>query len=352
MAQKTTFSIDSSPNSKRGVFWALIVYIGSGIGFITILPIFRHHFPGLINLAQCSYKLKWIKKLEDEPSSESVVSEFKRNHLQLQSPFLAKPPDTGVEIDVMINKLSSFVIDTLKNSQVKCNLSKIQLAGLKSLKSRKDLHISRSDKSGDFVVSSINSYKGITINHIKSNQDVYEWIQPTRKKQGSDVEVKCPTEITYNNQLENKRIQIEQQCNKLWLDICTRRRFEDRFARLFHCTNTTLPVLYTLAKTHKIPVGTDISTLKLSDIKVRPIISCSGSGIEKLSILATKIITPLLEFLPSHLVNIHEHLQILRNMDPSELAGLKFYTADVNALFTNVNVETGIHDVVELASEY
>ena len=130
--------------------------------------------------------------------------------------------------------------------------------------------------------------------------------------------------------------------------------FGDRFARLFHCTNTTLPVLYTLAKTHKIPVETDISTLKLSDIKVRPIISCSGSGIEKLSILATKIITPLLEFLPSHLVNIHEHLQILRNIDPSELAGLKFYTADVNALFTNVNVETGIHDVVEveLASEY
>ena len=39
-------------------------------------------------------------------------------------------------------------------------------------------------------------------------------------------------------------------------------------------------------------------------------------------------------------------------MDPSELAGLKFYTADVNVLFTNVNVETGIHDVVELASEY
>ena len=110
--------------------------------------------------------------------------------------------------------------------------------------------------------------------------------------------------------------------------------------------------MYTLAKTYKIPVGTDISTLKLSDIKVHPIISCSGSGIEKLSILATKIITPLLEFLPSHLVNIHKHLQILRNMDPSELAGLKFYTADVNALLTNVNVETGIHDVVELASEH
>ena len=39
-------------------------------------------------------------------------------------------------------------------------------------------------------------------------------------------------------------------------------------------------------------------------------------------------------------------------MDPSELAGLKIYTADVTALFTNVNVETSINDVIEFASEY
>ena len=39
-------------------------------------------------------------------------------------------------------------------------------------------------------------------------------------------------------------------------------------------------------------------------------------------------------------------------MEPSELAGLKFYTADVTALFTNVNVETSINDVIEFASEY
>ena len=51
------------------------------------------------------------------------------------------------------------------------------------------------------------------------------------------------------------------------------------------------------------------------------LISCSGSPIENLSILATKIITPLLKFLPSHLKSIHEHLEILRGMEPGELAG-------------------------------
>ena len=40
VAQKTTFSIDSTANSKRGVSGALMEYIRSGIGSITILPIF------------------------------------------------------------------------------------------------------------------------------------------------------------------------------------------------------------------------------------------------------------------------------------------------------------------------
>ena len=58
VTQKTTFSIDSSANSKRGVSGALIEYIGSGIGFITILPFFRHHFPGLTSKTFCL----WIRK--------------------------------------------------------------------------------------------------------------------------------------------------------------------------------------------------------------------------------------------------------------------------------------------------
>ena len=133
----------------------------------------------------------------------------------------------------------------------------------------------KSDKSGDFIVSNIDAYKGITISHIKSNDEVYKWIPPTRKKQGVPVEVKCPTETTYVNQLENKRSQIESECNRVWSDICIRRDIGSKFANLFHSTNTTLPVLYTLTKTHKIPVDVDISTLKITNIKVRPIISCS-----------------------------------------------------------------------------
>ena len=116
----------------------------------------------------------------------------RRCHPQLQSPFIATPPNVGVDVDLMMNKVSTFIINAVKTSSVNVNLNRDQLAGYKSLKARTDLQISKSDKSGDFVVSNIDTYKEITINHIKSNEEVYKWIPPTRKKQGVSVEVKCP----------------------------------------------------------------------------------------------------------------------------------------------------------------
>ena len=61
VVQKTTFSIDSSANSLGGVSRALMEHIGSGIGFITILPMFRHHFPGIFTKIYFSLKLLGLK---------------------------------------------------------------------------------------------------------------------------------------------------------------------------------------------------------------------------------------------------------------------------------------------------
>ena len=73
---------------------------------------------------------------------------------------------------------------------------------------------------------------------------------------------------------------------------------------------------------------------------------------ERLATLVTRIITSLLRFIPCRLGNIHQHLQLLRDIEPSSLEGLKFYTADVAALFTNVNVERCIGYVLELAEQH
>ena len=113
-----------------------------------------------------------------------------------------------------MKNLSDFVLNTIKSTNVPSNLSNFQLAGLNSLNQRDNLHISVSDKCGDFVVSTANAYKTLTIDHIKENDNVYKFVPPTRHRQGEINQVKCPTEVTYRNQLNAKRVSIERQCNE------------------------------------------------------------------------------------------------------------------------------------------
>ena len=135
------------------------------------------------------------------------------------------------------------------------------------------------------------------------------------------MKVKSATDITYRNQLKNKRDMIENQCNSVTVieDIVVNRGLDRKFYTLLISHNTTLPTIYTLIKTHKVPSGVDISTKELEELKVRPIVSCSGSPTEKLASLATAVITPLLNFIPCHLQNIHKHLETLRALTPGDL---------------------------------
>ena len=229
---------------------------------------------------------------------------------------------------------------------------KFYTAGLNSLERRDNLHISVSDKCGDFLVSTAIAYKTLTIDHIKENDNVYKFVPPTRHRQGEINQVKCPTEVTYRNQLNAERDSIERQCNELWKEIVEMRSIDNKFAMLFYSHNTTLPTLYTLVKTHKVPPGVGISYKRLEELKVRPNVSCSGSPTERLATLVTRIITPLLNFIPSHLKNIHQYLELLKTIEPSGLQGLKFYTADVATLFTNINIGRCIENVLELAEEH
>ena len=307
-----------------------------------------------VNLSKTSYRLKWAKKNAERPTTATQEGELKKKYPQLQRPFMANPPDGNddVDIDVKMHGLTEFVTGILKQTQLSCNLTKQQKSGLKSLQQRKDnLHISVSDKCGEFVISSSEIYRRQTINHILDNPDVYKWVTPTRIYRGSEAKVKTPTDVTYRNQINNKRIMIENQSNMVWENICQRRNIPPKFRNLFLNHNTTLPTLYTLIKTHKIHPDSNLIDLEVKDLKVRPIISCSDSPTEKIGILTSSIITLLLKFLPMHMSNIHEHLRKLKNMEKNDLAGYSFYTADVSALFTNVNVDSCISDILNLAHE-
>ena len=71
-----------------------------------------------------------------------------------------------------------------------------------------------------------------------------------------------------------------------------------------------------------------------------------------MALLVTDIISPLLKEVPSHLYNIFTHLNILAKLPKDELKDLQFFTADVSALYTNLNVAECINSVMELVEEH
>ena len=58
-----------------------------------------------------------------------------------------------------------------------------------------------------------------------------------------------------------------------------------------------------------------------------------------------------MNLVPTHLKNTHDFLERMRSLSPNDLKNLKFFTADVEALYTNINVHTAIEDVLEFAKE-
>ena len=113
--------------------------------------------------------------------------------------------------------------------------------------------------------------------------------------------------------------------------------------------------MYVLLKTHKFETAEITSDSDfLSVCKVRPIISCCGYPTVKMAWLATTILGPLLNVVPSHLQNIgaHLYLKLLADLPTYRLKGLQFCSADVASLYTNIDIFGCIGDIISLATEH
>ena len=179
-----------------------------------------------------------------------------------------------------------------------------------------------------------------------------KYVPPTQKVKGLSVEIKVPTITSYRNQMNSICERLEMDCNTLWMEISQKHSFSNNFTNTVLTHHSSLPTMYTLVKTHKIPADVDPSTLSVQEIKARPIVSCSDSPTEKLAWVVSNCINPLLKHVPCHLFNIHSNLEILRSIPSKELAGLKFYSADIAALYTNLSIQYCVKAVIEMAEEY
>ena len=289
--------------------------------------------------------------ITEEATEKSCYKQIKEMGCNFQTPFFNVPQTQDILIEEKLGRLQHNVSKIIDESVLPKSLNLQQSRGLKSLKERDDISISISDKGGEFVVSKTSVHRSLTINHLKSTS-VYKWVPPTRQYNGEAQLVKKPTSTTYNNQIISKKSELEGLFNNMWYNICDRENRDYKTCHLLAAHYTSLPTMYTLVKTHKIPIDQNIADLELENIKVRPIVSCSGSPEEKLAWLVAQILKPLLKHVPPHLGNTHDHIVSLSSLPPDELKSLQFYSADISALYTNINVNLCIDNVMDMAAEY
>ena len=181
---------------------------------------------------------------------------------------------------------------------------------------------------------------------------LYNYIPPTRKVNNIVTTITNPTNLQYSRQILRKTTQLESDANKIWKDICEKHDFDFKLWMNFNSVNCTLPCLYVNVKTHKFDINYFTNKVNPSDLKVRPIISCCNSPTEHLAWIVTQIISQLLQFIPTHLNSFNQHLDNLTNIHSQNNVNQHFFSADINALYTNLNIEGCIASVMDMIYEF
>ena len=135
------------------------------------------------------------------------------------------------------------------NRPISCLYNLLSYTKNEFSKRKEDLHISVSDKGGEFVVMDRQIQKSITEHHINSmcEKGVYKFIPPSR---GTRTIAK-PTEYSYSNSIASSRNNLESEANTLWSTICEKVSLDKKFSDLFISRDSNLPTMYILIKTHK-----------------------------------------------------------------------------------------------------
>ena len=217
------------------------------------------------------------------------------------------------------------------------NLTRSQKNALKELKDNDNIHISVADKTAEFVVMKKSDHINATKLHFENT--AYKKLEMPQSEKAATKFIAKLTES-----LENK-------VNSKWREICRRRNLSEKIYDLFASHHTTLPTGRVQIKTHK-HSSQEITSIPTELLKVRPIVSNCNSPMDKITFFLCHLLNPLLEAVPSHLKNTHDVLTKLQQLSSEQLKGQTFFTADVEALYTNINVDTAIDDIIELAGDH
>ena len=348
----TTINIDQLPEEQLSV-------LAYGPNF-SITPKINEQFLNKVkvDIAHCGYKVRYKESISNgNDQNEFNINSDNSSHQTIKSacpfpyPFNKAPEPCDLELEDKLVAFNNHIIDLISKHTPTPNINRQLTTALKSLSRRHDLHISVSDKCGEFVVTTTDTHKQLTLDHLNQN-DIYQLIYPTKIVSGKTTDILNPSANQLINQIKKKTKAVTNNSNEIWNKIVESRNLPNSDRLSLKVSNCNLPCIYVTIKTHKNPPEDFNQHIPLSRIKVRPIISCCNSPTEKLGWLVTHILSPLLDFIPSHLKNLYSHLEHLRSIPQHELTGLNFFTADVTSLYTNINIESCIDNIIDFASEH
>ena len=203
-----------------------------------------------IEIAACAYRLRWSQCISKIHSCPSLLQHFQRQGAPIQKPFANPPPISNSDNEDNLKELNKFIVNLVRNTNLKSNLTANQRAGLKSLLDKRDLlSITVSDKGGEFVVLPIRCQQDLTDHHLNNTGGVYKFVAPTRRYQGTFQPIMNPTETSYRRQISSLADRLQSKCNTLWKKICSERSLGVKVERAFITTKSSLHAMYVLLKT-------------------------------------------------------------------------------------------------------
>ena len=101
---------------------------------------------------------------------------------------------------------------------------------------------------------------------------------------------------------------VERKISEVWKSVAKKADIPKRISRTFVSSNSELPKIYHLVKTHK----------KGADIKVRPIVACRDGPSMKIAWLLSRLLRSLLNSVPAHLESSRQLIKEIEDIDGSK----------------------------------
>jgi len=259
-----------------------------------------------------------LQKLAYKIRTKHYLESTNRNEINEYIPQLYKkirgwnpPPATAQtehQLDNFENNIKKAILTNTRKHQKFFNLTESQRTTLKELKNSTDIIILPSDKNLGPAILDYKSYiTQILIEHLLTSS--YQQLSPTEAKQQSEFT---------KTQLMNLYNHHKHMLSQAEVD------YFKRSVTGFHRN----PIFYGMPKVHKSPLS------------FRPVVSCVNSFPSIFSTWLDFRMKQLLQFIPSYVKNSNSLISELRMLDIPP--GAKLFTADATAMYTNIDVNTGL----------